>query len=73
MFIEEEQKRWQKEMLNKFAAMDTSDADDEHGEAEDEGVPPLSTLCVRSLHEQDNEFARGQSDPSSIILKAMQA
>ena len=68
-FTEEEQRRHE-EIIGKN---EKSRVDRLHGEAEDEGIPSLSVLCIRSLHKQDMPYARGESDASSIILKAMQA
>jgi hypothetical protein len=44
----------------------------EHGESQDLGVPSLTVLAIRSLHKAGCSYAKGESDASSIILKAMQ-
>lgn len=70
-FIEEERKRFadsQQEKNDKLC----EELEAEHGEAENSGVPPLTMLAVRSLHKAGYNYAKGESDPSSIILKAMQ-
>jgi hypothetical protein len=70
-FIEEEQERFadqQHEKENKLS----EEFEAEHGEAENQGVPSLTMLAIRSLHKAGYDYAKGQSDPSSIILKAMQ-
>uniref|UniRef100_A0A7S2LTP3 Uncharacterized protein n=1 Tax=Leptocylindrus danicus TaxID=163516 RepID=A0A7S2LTP3_9STRA len=51
---------------------DTSELEQEHGAAREE-VKPLTTLCIRELHNQDNAIARGEADPALIVSKAMKA
>mmetsp|Transcript_7843 Transcript_7843/g.21789 ORF Transcript_7843/g.21789 Transcript_7843/m.21789 type:complete len:92 (-) Transcript_7843:2275-2550(-) len=51
---------------------DEKEFEDEHDEAEDVGVPPLTVLAIRCLHKAGRSFAKGGCDASSIILKAMQ-
>lgn len=70
-FIEEERKRFaDKQQENDDKLFEEFEA--EHGEAETPGVPSLAMLAVRSLHKAEYNYAKGESDPSSIILKAMQ-
>ena len=70
-FIEEERKRFAADKVQKDDKL-FEEFEAEHGEAESVGVPPLTMLAVRSLHKAGYNYAKGESDPSSIILKAMQ-
>lgn len=53
--------------------MDTSDVDKEHGVAAFEGVPTLEMMCIRELHNQECEFAIGETDAAVIHCKAIMA
>lgn len=70
-FIEEERKRFADKQQEKDDRL-FEEFEAEHGEAENVGVPPLAMLAIRSLHKAGYNYAKGESDPSSIILKAMQ-
>ena len=52
--------------------MDTKKVTKEHGQANIE-VPSLETLCIRALHKEGCEFAKGETDGAVIIGKAMMA
>ena len=69
--IEEEQKRFADYQQEKDDTL-FDEFEAEHGEAENQGVPSLTMLAVRSLHKAGYDYAKGERDPSSIILKAMQ-
>lgn len=52
---------------------DITEIENEHGQEFSRGVPSLETLCIRELHKNGCEYAKGENDGSIIQYKAMMA
>lgn len=68
VYVKQEQRKFEK------IVQKAPEVEKEHGmDSDQEGLSSLAVLCVRALHKEDCTFARGESDPATIVLKALKA